>query len=328
MCINPKYATFTYKQELDRETGEIKLKKRIRFLDIQPIPSIERFIQENTKNYTPAPLKEGVITIPCGKCEQCRISKANDWTTRAVLESKQYKNNAFVTLTYDNKNISKNRSLHKRDLQLFWKRLRKSGENIRYMACGEYGRQTLRPHYHAIIFNYWPKDVKFYKWNDEHQPLYTSKELNKIWGLGYVIIGRATYESMAYTARYVFKKSYGITNDLHIKHNREPEFILTSRKGGIGINALKQIDILKDGIPIKTSNGVKIKELPTFIRNKWKEKDTEEYFKWSDNHARELKAITRARIKNTSKNIFEIQKDQNEKIHKQLIRLDKRDQIY
>lgn len=314
MCLKPKYATYQYKRRINKNTGEIELIKEIKFINLYDI-------NENT------PLKDKILTIPCGKCEQCQIAKANEWATRAILESKQWPKNAFITLTYDNKNISKNRSLCKKDLQNFWKRLRKSGEKIRYMACGEYGRKTLRPHYHAIVFNYWPNDCKFYKWNDQKQPLYTSETLNKIWGLGYAIIGHATYESMAYTARYIFKKSYGITKDLHLKHKREPEFILTSRKGGLGINTLKNIEILKDGIPIKTANGIKIKEIPTFIKNKWKEQNREEYFKWADTHARELKTITRARVEQTSKNIFEINKDMAEKKHKSLIRLDKREQI-
>lgn len=315
MCLKPKYATYAYKNRLNENTGEIELIKEIKFINLYDL---------NEKT----PLQDKIITIPCGKCEQCQISKANEWATRAYLESKQWEKNAFITLTYDNKNISKNRSLCKKDLQNFWKRLRKTQkEPIRYLACGEYGRNTLRPHYHAIVFNYFPNDAKFYKWNDEHQPLYTSKKLNKIWGNGYAIIGNANYETMAYTARYIFKKSYGITSDIHLKHKREPEFIVTSRKGGIGINALEQIKKLKTGIPIKTTNGIKIKEIPTFLKNKWKQQNREEYFEWADTHARELKTLARARVEQTSKNIFDIQKDQNEKTHKQLIRLDKRTQI-
>ena len=61
--------------------------------------------------------------------------------------------NAYITLTYNDDHLPANGSLQPRDLQLFWKRLRKARTpGIRYYACGEYGDQTARPHYHAIIF--------------------------------------------------------------------------------------------------------------------------------------------------------------------------------
>jgi hypothetical protein len=42
----------------------------------------------------------------------------------------------------------------KRDLQLFFKRLRKAYPDVklRYFACGKYGEQFARPHYHVILF--------------------------------------------------------------------------------------------------------------------------------------------------------------------------------
>lgn len=48
--------------------------------------------------------------------------------------------------------------LSKRDVQLFFKRLRisayrKTQENMRYFIVGEYGPSTKRPHYHALIFH-------------------------------------------------------------------------------------------------------------------------------------------------------------------------------
>lgn len=47
--------------------------------------------------------------------------------------------------------------LRKRDLQLFFKRLRKllsayGDEKIRYFACGEYGPVHFRPHFHFLLF--------------------------------------------------------------------------------------------------------------------------------------------------------------------------------
>lgn len=106
-------------------------------------------------------------------------------------------------------------------------------DKIRYFACGEYGeKETKRPHYHAIIFGYWPKDIKKYK-TSEQNTLYKSEKLNKIWKKGYCIVGSVTYESASYTASYVTKK---ITGDRAAKHynGKQPEFALMSNQPGLG----------------------------------------------------------------------------------------------
>ena len=82
-------------------------------------------------------------------------------------EAKLHKENCFITLTYNNNNLPKYKSLVKKELQDFFKRLRKKyGEGIRYYACGEYGPKGKRPHYHAIIFGWKPKDLKYFKENE------------------------------------------------------------------------------------------------------------------------------------------------------------------
>lgn len=79
----------------------------------------------------------------CGHCEICTAEKSNNWVIRNKYESMNAKNTAkcFVTLTYkENPCI-----LIKKDLQLFFKRLRRNLEyngfkgKIRYFAAGEYG---------------------------------------------------------------------------------------------------------------------------------------------------------------------------------------------
>lgn len=130
-CENPKFAYWHYCQKIDEKTGEIYWSKELKFAFDPPDKDL---------------IKQHVYLIPCGQCQPCLISRANSWACRAYLESKQYENNCFVTLTYNNENIPKNRSLIKKDLQDFWKRLRKhlGGVKIRYLACGEYGPSTLR----------------------------------------------------------------------------------------------------------------------------------------------------------------------------------------
>ena len=89
-------------------------------------------------------------------------------------------NPLFVTLTLEEKNITwtnqGNKTLCKRDLQLFFKRLRKLHEKIyptyskkiKYYAVGEYGSRTQRPHYHIILFNVLEPDMVHVAWGKGH----------------------------------------------------------------------------------------------------------------------------------------------------------------
>ncbi len=89
------------------------------------------------------------------------------------------------------------------------KRFRKKYPDIqiRYYHSGEYGGDYGRPHYHALIFNHNFKDLKFFK-QINGVPLYTSKTLTKLWGLGHCSVGTITMDSAAYVARYIMKKQY------------------------------------------------------------------------------------------------------------------------
>lgn len=184
------------------------------------------------------------IQVPCGQCIGCRLEKSRQWAIRCVHEAQMNEENIFITLTYNNENLPKDKSLNKRHLQLFMKRLRKhTGPGVRFYACGEYGEKFKRPHYHACIFNYKFKDQKIWK-TTRGVTLYTSETLDKIWGKGFTTIGDVTFESAAYVARYVTKK---INGEKALEHYNEidkttgeiiteriPEFTNMSRRPGIG----------------------------------------------------------------------------------------------
>ena len=95
------------------------------------------------------------LDVPCGKCMACRMTRRKEWSLRMLHELKYHNDASFVTLTYDDNHVPDCQSLVKADLQKFFKRLRKliAPRKIRYFACGEYGRRTGRPHYHAILYN-------------------------------------------------------------------------------------------------------------------------------------------------------------------------------
>lgn len=156
-----------------------------------------------------------------------------------------YEHNSFITLTYDDKHLPPDYSVHKKTFQTFIRALRDSTSNkkIRYFACGEYGDENLRPHYHALLFNHSFKDQLFFKNSKSREKIYTSTTLNKIWSYGNSYIGTCTYRSAAYIARYVIKKIGGDLADEHYTRIHplsgnlvrvNPEFALQSRRPGLG----------------------------------------------------------------------------------------------
>lgn len=163
------------------------------------------------------------IPFPCGQCLPCRINKRRRWMHRLLLERLSHVDASFITLTYSEETIPQNGTVRKRDLQLFFKRLRKfSGQQkLRYYACGEYGSQTHRPHYHAIVFGLGLDD---------------SETIARAWHFGRVHVGECTEYSIQYVAGYVTKKFVRKDNG-----TLEPEFALMSRRPGLGTASLVKL---------------------------------------------------------------------------------------
>lgn len=150
--------------------------------------------------------------------------------------------NCFVTLTYDDENLPPGGTLVKADFQKFMKRLRKTEGPLRFFHCGEYGETTFRPHYHALLFGWRPRDPELFAREGEIRT-YTSQSLSRIWGLGHATFGELTFESAAYVARYVTKKVTGDMAQAHYQvideetgevFDRLPEYSTQSRRPGIG----------------------------------------------------------------------------------------------
>lgn len=162
--------------------------------------------------------EEYSIQVPCNKCIACLSNKRQDWAFRLQQEFKFSQSALFVTLTYDEKHLRSNRSLCKRDVQLYLKRLRKRNGTksfIRYYAVGEYGTKSNRPHYHILLFNADVLDVRE-AWID-----------SKGKSIGIVHIGQVTEASISYTIKYIVQPPTEL-GDL------EPPFALMSRAYGIG----------------------------------------------------------------------------------------------
>lgn len=181
------------------------------------------------------------VTIPCGQCVDCKVERSRQWAVRCMHENQMHDASSSVTLTYSDDHITSDWSLYYRHFQLFMKRLRKYlGKPVRFYMCGEYGGQTGRPHYHAILFGAWFGDRVFYKNSPSGLPLYKSKILEDLWQLGECLIGDVTFESAAYIARYCIKGFAGqewiLDPDTGEMYERPREFTRMSLKPGIGVS--------------------------------------------------------------------------------------------
>lgn len=217
--------------------------------------------------------------------------------------------NSFITLTYDNDHVPTSYSVDKRPFQLFMKRLRKSlgSQLVRFFACGEYGDEGLRPHYHALIFNHAFPDRKLHAVRNGRR-YYKSDALNALWPFGQLNeVTDVTYQSAGYVARYTMKKVNGDGADDHY-YRRSPmdgnyyrvaeEFSLGSRRPGIGTSWLQKFKADYFPSDFVVVDGRK-KKPPRFYLNKLKEDEQQQIkrarkrqsLKHRDNNTKERLAV-------------------------------------
>lgn len=161
-------------------------------------------------------------------------------------EASLHRENSFLSLTYEDRQLPEDGSISKRALQLFLKRLRKeiAPVSVRYFGCGEYGDDNGRPHYHAIIFGHaFLGDRYLWRTSPKGYPLYRSPTLERVWTFGHAEIGDVTTKSAGYVARYTLKKMTGERAKDHyhrphpitgVFYDLAPEFALMSNRPGLG----------------------------------------------------------------------------------------------
>lgn len=261
------------------------------------------------------------IEIPCGKCIGCRLDYSRTWANRMMLELKDHETAYFVTLTYNDEHVPISYypdpetgeaievyTLSKRDVQLFFKRLRKAGQVVRYFLAGEYGNMTFRPHYHAIIYGLRLDDLKPLK-RTKGGLLYTSEFLERTWQKGLVAVAEVTWETCAYTARYVTKKLKGDLAEFYKIHNIVPEFALMSRKPGL---ARKYYDENKDKfyatdtIIISTDKGGLKFKPPKYFDCLYELDNPEEYGKIKAKRRMMAEAHRKLKLSKTDLNYYEL----------------------
>ena len=187
--------------------------------------------------------KDNILKLPCGKCESCKEAKKEDWAIRCDMEARMYLKNAFITLTYRDECLP--RYLSKGHLRRFIKRIINHDPDVKYFGCGEYGELNGRPHYHLLLFGFFPDDA-FLKVGVQSKSgfeIYESKILEKLWNKGFVEVQTVSVDAAFYVSGYVNKKT-GIDDG----------FLIHSK--GLGFEYMKQhFDELKESRCYVSKNG-------------------------------------------------------------------------
>lgn len=257
--------------------------------DVGTVPHIlhlgKDFISDKTQYEWLSSEVYDVWQIPCGKCVGCRLAYSREWANRCYLESLTKGPNWFVTLTYNDENLPSEiffkdngelftvNSLNKDDLSAFIKRLRSYYDyhdiknNMSFYACGEYGSNFFRPHYHLLLFGL-PIDDLVYHSTKNGFVTYNSPTFDKLWNKGFVTINEFSWETAAYVARYMLKKQKGEDFEDYQKLHLVPEFVNMSRVPGIAYNyySANKEKIFSDGyISVKNSKGVFHDNIPKYF---------------------------------------------------------------
>lgn len=166
------------------------------------------------------------MEVPCNHCNICKMRKVNSFVQRCELETCSYDYKPwFVTLTYDQEHVPAD-GVSVDHAQKFLKRLRinlvRAGfsEKIRYVIVGEYGKNTKRPHYHALIWNIQAKTLVEYK--------KVTEIIDRSWHQGYIqrrLVNPDNNASFYYTAKYLRK-------DNEDEEGRNKTFCNSSNRGG------------------------------------------------------------------------------------------------
>lgn len=283
------------------------------------------------------------LLLPCRHCVGCRLDKSREWANRVVMEQPYHEESWFLTLTYDDEHLprslpvdqatgeilSVHATLVKKDLQDFLKRLRKnSKQDIRYFAAGEYGTQTYRPHYHLLLFGLKLNDLEVLKRNFAGDQYYISPFISKCWPFGVHILGKVTWQSAAYVARYTMKKATrGYTKEYYDKAAIEPEFQTMSLKPAIGRRFYDDHPELFDysNFTVSTPQGGRKMNPPEYFRKLFSVSHPIEAMERSYNSMAISEAKIHLKLLLTDKDYYDILKDEEEHLIRSITSLTRDD---
>lgn len=221
--------------------------------------------------YCKSPFMKQGMKLPCGHCAACKVQRTREWAIRLAHEASTSDGSSFITLTYNDLNVPLDWNISKRELQLYFKRLRKGLGNrkLRYYAVGEYGDAENvnsdltraaassasgpargRPHYHILLFGL---DALEHEFLGSQSMCCIGGPAYEAWNdKGFVYVGNVNYKSARYVAGYIHKKMYG---KAALDVDYEQPFSLVSR--GIGKDyCLSREKQLRENLFV-TMNGVK-----------------------------------------------------------------------
>lgn len=166
---------------------------------------------------------------------------------RLVMEGWSHSDSICATLTYAPEHLPEGGSLSKRDAQLFCKRLRISLSRqglgpVRFHVVGEYSPKLLRPHYHVIVFGWFPADAVPHGKSQAGRPEFVSPSLSEAWGKGRVTFQRFSGSAAGYVAKHQGSKLRRKCAEGLAVRDREgdswrflsPEFELRPLRPGLG----------------------------------------------------------------------------------------------
>lgn len=243
------------------------------------------------KCLNPIFIRKGNLSVPCGKCVACRENLLNSWTARLLNEVNSSLTAYFFTLTFNDENypVENTENKAKLEIQQFFKRLRRKIEikfnqddikPIKYYAVGEYGNQTKRFHFHALIYNIPGSMVA------------SQKLVEDTWGNGFVHIGKVQPGSVKYILDYLIKN--------------EDSMRLISKGLGVEYVTENKIKFHQDNLNCQvTTNGFKYpmhRYYKDRIFTQEQKKKIVESFEYVDSLELELKA-NYLRLKNDNKKL-------------------------
>lgn len=220
-----------------KENGKRNLKMLPKRVDYNLRSLYERYGSDN------------IIVVPCGKCDSCQKKYKLNWALRCEAEARSHDKNCFLTLTYDQKHNPG--VLVKEDLRDFIKALRNRGLKFRYFGCGEYASQ---PHYHIILFGYFPSDISLISKSKTGFYLFKSKFIENVWNKGLCTVQEFDSAVASYVAGYVEKKI-----------DDKDSFLIMSNRPGLGYDYYRRhLDKLLEHDNFISKNGF-IAGLPRYV---------------------------------------------------------------
>ena len=176
---------------------------------------LQRIMMENT-------------LVPCRNCEACKRKRLRQWTGRINAEAATGSRVDFITLTYADREDGHEKALHYKDVQLFFKVLRKAGHSFKYVVVGEYGSKRGRAHWHVVMI-----------WHSKPPTVKMGERINwEYWPHGFTQIEapRSIQGTAAYVMKYLSKDT-----DAEVRYSQS-----------IGFEYIKQRSRQKarDGLPL------------------------------------------------------------------------------